>query len=322
MSHKKKHGDCNVLGKYSENPRLAAWVGTQRLERKKGKLDEERIARLNDIVFVWDLLDESWDKMFAALTEFNRVRGDWNVPDNWPENPQLRRWLNKQREDHKAERISQERMAQLNDIGFVWSPYDAAWEAKFTMLEDFRRRHGHCDVPGEYPDNPQLGTWVAGQRKARKKEQLNAEQVIRLEEIGFKWDMRAADWETNYAALVEYKESRGNCDVPTGWPENPELARWVRTQRKTKGDGTLNEDRLQKLNEIGFVWDPFEAAWEEKFAVLLEYKKIHGNCNVPQKWSSNPSLGKWVSDQRKKWREKKLSNVHIDRLNEIGFDWH
>ncbi|WP_155265787.1 helicase associated domain-containing protein, partial [Chlamydia suis] len=41
--------------------------------------------------------------------------------------------------------------------------------------------------------------------------------------------------------------------VPEGYPQNPQLAVWVKTQRKDCKDGKLSEDKIARLEEIGFV---------------------------------------------------------------------
>lgn len=33
--------------------------------------------------------------------------------------------------------------------------------------------------------------------------------------------------------------------------------------------------------------------WNERFEELLEYKKQHGDCNVPGRYKANPTLGRW-----------------------------
>jgi hypothetical protein len=35
--------------------------------------------------------------------------------------------------------------------------------------------------------------------------------------------------------------------------------------------------------------------WEKRYAELCEFKRIHGHCEVPQAYSDNPRLGKWVN---------------------------
>ena len=48
---------------------------------------------------------------------------------------------------------------------------------------------------------------------------------------------------------------------------------------------------------------------------------VHNNCNVPEGYSKNPSLGKWVSHQRTAYKNKTISQVRIDKLTGIGFEW-
>ncbi len=57
-----------------------------------------------------------------------------------------------------------------------------------------------------------------------------------------------------YSELVAYKRDHGDCLVPRKWPENRHLGRWV--YRRQKRLVKLTEDQTQRLNEIGFVWDP------------------------------------------------------------------
>ena len=41
--------------------------------------------------------------------------------------------------------------------------------------------------------------------------------------------------------------------------------------------------------------------WEHRLEALKQYKAEHGDCNVPQKYSKNKSLGEWVRTQRKQY---------------------
>ena len=61
--------------------------------------------------------------------------------------------------------------------------------------------------------------------------------------------------------------------------------------------------------------------WDERLQQLEEYKAIHGNCRVPQKYKENPSLGHWVNTQRKRFKSGKLSDERIAQLEAIGLEW-
>ena len=62
-----------------------------------------------------------------------------------------------------------------------------------------------------------------------------------------------ADWEEGFAALKLYQEREGHCRVRVAHKEGDHrLGGWVSRQRNKT---TLAPERLQRLDEIGFVWD-------------------------------------------------------------------
>ena len=124
-----------------------------------------------------------------------------------------------------------------------------------------------------------------------------------------------------FEVLKEYKGKHGNCNVPLNWTENKQFGTWVSKQRQNYKKGKLTEDRIKRLENLGFVWDPYESQWEEMFEVLKEYKDKHGNCNVPRGWPKNKQLGNWVGVQRTGYKEATLSKERIRRLEDIGFEW-
>ena len=71
-------------------------------------------------------------------------------------------------------------------------------------------------------------------------------------------------------------------DVP------PRLGIWVGKQRyeykkflANSENSFLTEERIKKLNDVGFIWDHHEDAFNLPFTELIEYKEIHRNCAVP-----------------------------------------
>ena len=41
-----------------------------------------------------------------------------------------------------------------------------------------------------------------------------------------------------------------------------------------------------------------DAGWEGWRAQLKAYKRRHGDCNVPVRWTGDPRLGRWAKEQR------------------------
>ncbi|MDH4328177.1 MAG: helicase associated domain-containing protein, partial [Nitrospira sp.] len=80
--------------------------------------------------------------------------------------------------------------------------------------------------------------------------------------------------------------------------------------------------RRQRLDTLGFVWDPLAAQWEEGFRFLSIFRQREGHCRVPGTYRDPASgfrLGVWVGVQRA--AQDKLSPHRRERLNALGFVW-
>ena len=113
----------------------------------------------------------------------------------------------------------------------------------------------------------------------------------------------------------------GHCRVPAAHKENGfRLGQWVSRQRQSKDAETLSEARRQQLDELGFVWNALDAAWEEGFSYLKMYKEREGHCRVPAAHKENGfRLGQWVNTQRK--NRETMSDNRRQRLDDLGFVW-
>jgi len=122
-----------------------------------------------------------------------------------------------------------------------------------------------------------------------------------------------------FAELKRYKDEHGDCDVPDRWSENPQLAKWVAHQRRFKKAGKLSLEHEQRLDALGFDWEPLQSLWEIRFAELKRYRDQHGHCNVSRR--EGPQLKAWVDHQRRAERTGTLSAERKARLDELGFVW-
>lgn len=129
----------------------------------------------------------SWDEMFRTLESFRKEQGHCHVQANYRKNPQLGRWVAMQRYRRKIGEMSQNHIDRLESIGFVWSPTDVGWTRMYARLVQFKKEHGHCDVPSVWPADPQLASWVANQRHRKKTGTLLPERAKRMDDLGFAW---------------------------------------------------------------------------------------------------------------------------------------
>ena len=279
------------------------------------------MTRLGQLGFVWDKLTTAWEQLFAELTAYKETHGDCNVSAQWKENPKLGSWCSIQRKAHKGRELSPGRIKRLEQLGFAWDAHTVAWEQMFAALVAYKQTYGDCNVSQKWKDNPELGTWCCTQRTRYKINKLAGERIIRLAQLGFVLDPFITAWEQMFTALVAYKQTRGNCNVSQKWKDNPELGTWCGTQRKTYKRNELPPDRIARLQQIGFVWDPIAIVWEQMFAALLVYKLSHGDCNVRKSWKGDPELGAWCGTQRTVYKNNKLAADRVKRLEDIGFQF-
>jgi hypothetical protein len=127
--------------------------------------------------------------------------------------------------------------------------------------------------------------------------------------------------------IVVYKEEHGHCKVPGSYKDRS-LADWVRRQRKkyngVKGKGEIKESRVKLLNDIGFTWRAHGheiVPWEDRLQQLIEYKQEHRNMLVPRSYDPNPPLGHWVQSMRQQYKNGKLSQERMAKLDQVGFTW-
>ena len=259
-----------------------------------------------------------WEERLKQLGEYKTIHGNCRVPQRYKENPSLGHWVNKQRTSFKSGKLSDERISDLDAIGFDWD-LSANWIEWLQQLEAYKAIHGHCRVPRTYKENPSLANWVSNQRHHQKVGKLSDERISDLEAIGFEWDL-SDKWTERLRQLKEYKTIHGNCRVPQKYQENPSLGHWVSRQRHNFKSDKLSDERIADLTAIGFEWE-VPCSWNDRLQQLEEYKVVHGHCRVPQHYKENPSLGIWVSNQRSSFKSDQLSDERIAQLNAIGFEW-
>lgn len=133
VEYRKQNGNAMVPHTYPTNPPLARWVKRQRHQRvlqKRGdprsSCTPERVALLDSLGFVWDSHEVSWLQRLDELQAYKKENGHCLVPSTFPKNAQLATWVKCQRRqyklfaENKTSNITQERIDQLNEIGFEW----------------------------------------------------------------------------------------------------------------------------------------------------------------------------------------------------------
>ena len=115
----------------------------------------------------------------------------------------LGKWVSRQRDVYHAGKLPVEKIAALNDLGFVWRVDHKAAQQRmaethfnefYKHLEAFRKEFGHCDVAQTYtsPDGYKLGAVV--NKKRIRPERMTRNQIRKLKDLGFQFSSENKPW--------------------------------------------------------------------------------------------------------------------------------
>jgi hypothetical protein len=186
----RKYGNCNVPRDYKcknmFNKSLPRWVNAQRDRYNQNKLSTERITKLNKIKFCWDTIVDNQNKMFSCLCRYKKKNGHCNVPVDYKKDTALAHYVNILQKKQKMGKLSNNRIRELDNIGFVWNPPDKRWFYNLINLIKYFTLNGHCNVPRTYYDK-KLANWVKTQRKLKIRDALKEEYINILDTFNFRW---------------------------------------------------------------------------------------------------------------------------------------
>lgn len=343
-----EHGNLLVPRRYrtAEGYALGNWILIQRKVRsgkQYGKLDEDRIARLDSIGMVWeDMRELSWKQFYDALCRYKAQYGDIDIKSTYVDENGLAlgacvaNLRSARRDGRRSAFLTQEHVQQLDELGMIWDRLDYGWEQNYQACAKYYVEHGDLNIPASYVlDGYRIGNWIRRQRMLRDKRiegVITPERIKRLDDIGMVWtDTFTSRWEYGYEQAKQWYEEHGNLNVPTtyvndnGFP----LGMWLKRQVPDENGNTqtkVTPEKEKKLDAIGMIWDRPEDSWEVRFALVKAYYEEHGDLKIPPQYKADGVwIAKWLNEQRQIYignrPGKQLAEDQIQRLEAIGMTW-
>lgn len=253
-----KNGHTIVMREKDNSNKLAMWVSKLREKFSHGKLDEEKVNKLNELNFVWNVYDYNWNKGYLICLDYKSEFGhlEPHSGDTYKDFD-ICQWINRQKTLKKEGSLSDERIKKLDDIGFIWSMKDKLFKENLTKLKCFKEKNGHFNLTRK--DDASLYVWMCRMRGSYRKGALKDSYINDLEFIGFDLgiDVKAEKlkeiWLSRYN---EYKDIVENKELKyVEKEENNKLWSWANIQRSKMKDGELKEWQIEKLDNIDFIWN-------------------------------------------------------------------
>ncbi|WUT01646.1 Helicase associated domain protein (plasmid) [Streptomyces sp. NBC_00708] len=328
--------------------------------------------------------NEHWRRGVEAAGIYHRIHGDLKVPftfrvpttdgseaegeegqgevEVWPASLAgfpLGQWTADARRFYARGDMDEDRVAQLEKLGMVWSHYDVAWDEGLAAARGWAAQAGHLLAPTDaVHQGYRVGIWLknarAAARKAATNEQrrveglpvessagvLSGERREQLEEIDPSWcPAWPVEWQRAFR-LVRNRLDAGHL-LPTGPGEvmvqGEDLGRWVQSVR-------LGWERLTTVQQwlCGQVLGIEPTAEDEKpkrrtqadkwainYEAAKQFYEREGHLQVPRKHverivgedqeERDHKLGAWIGNQRS--RAATLTPERMEQLSAIGMRW-
>ena len=114
-----------------------------------------------------------------------------------------------------------------------------------------------------------LGEWCSTQRKMRKQGKLSPNRQTLLDRIGFVWSVELG-WRSFLEQLHQFLGHNGR------WPGCREgaLGRWWTVQRRNYRRGSLSDQKIAQLEQIGFIPLKGDKKYRRNGNTLISYETI------------------------------------------------
>ncbi|WDM16529.1 Helicase associated domain protein [Streptomyces lavenduligriseus] len=320
---------------------------------------------------------EHWRRGVEAAVIYVRERGDLKVPftfrvpavdeqeaegEGWPASLAgfpLGQWIADARRFYARGDMDEDRVAQLEKLGMIWSHFDVAWEEGLAAARGWAAEHGHLLAPldatfqgyrvGIFLKNARAAARKAAENEQRRAEglpvessagALSQERREQLEEIDASWcPSWPVTWQRCFHLVRMHLDAGGVLPTEAGdvVRQGEDLGRWVQSVRlgwdqlttvqqwlceQVLGITPASEDEKPKRRTQADKWAMhYEAA--------RQFYEREGHLQVPRKWVERVvgedqdvrehKLGAWIGNQRS--RAATLTPERVELLSAIGMRW-
>ena len=326
-----------------EKAPLGEWIVRQRGARNGTNglaLSEQRIKLLDRIGMIWEdprelTRDEGLRHAEAYIARYGAI----DAPSAYvcEDGFKLGRWLSDARTAYRkrlaagSDPLEVRHLKRLNEMGMRWESGDASFEDGLVHATAYAKAHGTLDIPKNtvMDDGYQLGKWISAMRQRYRQTGHNApltgEQIARLEAIGMEWEgPNARKWTRGYSEAAAYYAAHGDLNVPANYISNGiRLWKFLNDQRVQYRKGSLEPDKIARLEAIGMVWSTRNKGWDANYECARRYFERKGDLEIPLDYVADNGawLGKWLSNQRLEYHRGMLDAGKKALLDEIGMRW-
>jgi superfamily II DNA or RNA helicase len=288
----------------------------------------------------WTEQDEAWgigcEKLRQFAVEFGQLPSAFRVEGD---DFELRAWLTRAHKDLARGALTQFQAERLRALpGWIEDPEEATLAgalAVASLVTDstaFASRVGRRSSSRRPRDDwkpgptPEWWRWLDRQRARYHAGELPASWIQRLEALpGWTWTPQEDHGAQMLAELERYVATHGSVPSPCLPKPSRALSEWLPRQRGRQQRGTLPAEMATRLAALpGWEWDVGLAEVRRNVDRLRPLEGRFYRWWLPREYETpdGERLGRWVEEQRRRYRAQRLSPEKIALLESLpGWSW-
>ena len=303
---------------------LSIWIKTQKETKKEGKLTEERIKLLENLLnWEWDVLSANWNETFNTVKSFiqknNKYPSEHSI--NKEEEKILVSWISTQRQSkrgHIKNKLTEKRIKLLESLpNWKWDVFSEKWNETFNTLKSFYFQKNR--YPKQHSKNKEekaLGNWVRDQRQ--NKEKLTEDRFKLLDTFPkWKWDF-SDNWDETFTDLKSFCLKNNKYPSYSSTDKEKSLWMWINDQRKYKKQGKLTKDQFKLLDTFpNWKWAVHSDNWDEMFNTVKYFYLKNNKYPSYNAGEEEKGFWTWIVRQRQAKNYGKITSERIKLLESL-----
>ena len=309
------------------------WISYQRRLFFADKLRTDRIDILNKELPNWNIEvdtrydDDAWFKYLNIVKEYYLEMECFPVCSDVINGGC---WLQNQAKFLRLGKLRSDRLEILNKELPGWNSVrkgptnDVKWKVNFNTVVRFYELNGK--LPNTF-DKENGGHWLKRQRQDYKLGYLREDRKDILDKKLPQWVGLNGLFTQDEIWLNNLEKVKRYYDMYKDYPnisDRVNCGAWLITQRKMYKNGSLSDDRIQKLNDTLPNWNNEVDEFEDMLNWLSCFSKVKKYCAVNKKFPLKKDIencGAWLFYQRELLKCGKLLDDRKEMLDNELPDW-
>lgn len=175
-------------------------------QKRRGQNSSKVINALDEIGMIWDLRKYNKDTKYDLAKKYYEHYGNLDIKDNFKTEDgitksekgiNLANWIHKLRCDYSDEKLSEEEISRMNEIGMIWDKPDEIWNSYYELAKKHFEEKGNLNLKSRFktingidedPNGLNLGGWLQRQKTDYVNKRLSPIRIKKLEDIGIIWN--------------------------------------------------------------------------------------------------------------------------------------